>query len=578
MKNIYLIYKRLTSTDDLSQIDVSLFKSVIDYGLDNFIQEFPDFSNKVDYLISGIHFGFYNKNICEIVNKILDKRVEFFNNAFGNEFTLLIYNHYESLFEFILNNNHYEKIKKYKLFSGYITLTIITKPEYYNKDIYNDIIINFINDYCHTESDLLTFVKLMERCFSSNYFGRILNNKYFDKFSDELTKYDLPILEIFQKLLTENINNKINNNYCLIILLNILDNSPKTKKSLNKKIYEKIMEIITNDLDNNENEKIYKLIFIKYLLINDIHLEKSQLLNFLKQKVHRKIYCNPNYKFSDRDDYDYEEDLDENNFNKVIKKQNHLVEFVFNHYINKNILQIDLDLILYLIENNCMSNCEKVYDNILLNFIKKNPELINKKILDKALQVKNFYLIVEIINNKYILDNTQVDVILEESMCLDELFDIIFSNYLEKNRDNFIRWLKFHSSNLDYIPKFGLTIDDSYLDAFYECFDNLKEQKSKLQEFTKININKIDFYDSFLKKTNRYYLDEKKINDLLKKYKKINCKIDSICIENLLKANYDQLAQDLMSKHNIELDAEKMVLFSNDFHIRKKYLEIMKKN
>ena len=578
MKNINLVYNRLISTNDLSQIDVSLFKSVVDYGLDNFITEFPDFCNKIDYLISGKHFGFYNKNVCEIVDKIMDKRVDFIHSSFGNEFTLDTYHDYEYLFEFILNNNHYEKVKKYKLFSGYLTLTIITKPEYNDKDIYFDIIVNFVNNYCNNEKELISFVKLLEKCYFFYYFGRILNNKTFNKFAKEILKYDIPILEIFQKMLIENINNKISNNYCLIILLNILDNFTNTKKSFTKKSYEKIMELIIKDLDNNDNEKIYKLIFIKYLLINNIYLEKSNILNFLKKQSKYECFCNPNYKLKDRDDYDYEEDLDENNFNKVIKKQNQLVDYVFDKYLDKNIMKIDNDLIIYLLENNCISNCEKVYDNILLNFIKKNPELISKKIIDKAIEVKNFYVIIEIINNKYILDNKQVDLILEQSLCLDELFDIIFNNYLEKNRDNFEKWLKYHSYNLDYIPKFDLNIDDSYIDVFYECFDNLTSQKNKLQEYTKINIKKIDFYDSFLKKTNRYYLDEKKINDILKKYKKINCKIDSVCIENLLKANYDQLACDLMSKHCIEMSAEKMVLFSNDFHTRKKYLEIMKKN
>ena len=471
----------------------------------------------------------------------------------------------------------FDSYKNYNIVNVFCVLHIINlSDENYNKDIHSNIIINFANNFCKNDEELFKFLQFMTKFIKNNdYAFNMYNEKKAYRFLlKEVEKNNISLIEVFIKCIKESSNWSDLKIYYGLFIVSMEIYKKKTKENKNNVLFELL---ISTNAERKIFDTNFKYHLLNYLLKTDIYFTSEEFFKLMEENNNKyELLHNPkfNYKSPNLSTI------------SIFKQKNteiycEMIINIYKKYIEQNIIELNNNLLNFLIKTNIYENFIKIYDNLLMKLLDKKPELINKDLVHILITNKNFYVLEHVLNNKYILLEEDIELIFKHGLCVDEIFDLIFANYLEKSEETFKRWFSNHKQDFEHISKFGLKIDDSYLDIFYDNYENNNhytfDLTGKIKSLTSINPKKMEFYDSFLKIKKRSKFDEEKVEKLLKKYKKYNCKIDKICIENLLRAQYDELAEDLINKYKVDINPEKIVLLSNDYHMRKKYLELMKK-
>lgn len=577
------------------KLDNNIFEKIVNYDVDNFFTKYPKCLDKMDFLITTNKYGHDNKNICIIMDYLIEKSFGKIYKKIDHVINKINYNKIYKFIEYIFFNNKIHLFEQSKDINFYFMYKILlNKDQNEMKKIYFDFIEFFVKIHCNKTEDLTEFLKFIkepketeiENCANIILEEEVNNYEYddyidfnslpFEKFINEISKTDILILDI--------ITNNPNDDYYRMYYY-IMKYHDGNKKEDN---YMLLYDLILKEYDME-----FKLVFLEYLIKCNILLDKKKLFDILILNKSEYFFIEPNYKenayakkINNLDDgYDLlviEDIPKENKYYSSAKKSLFLV---LDTYHNKKIINKDEELFKLLIENNSNIDYVKLYDDYIMNLIDSNNDLISENIMKYCISNHNFYVILHLLNKKYILSDLDINLIFENSLCIDELFDVIFTQYLEKTKENLEKWYVNHKKYYNLLDKFDLKIDDSYLDLFFGASDELINGRldwdlRHILYYKKYKFDKklVKFYFEFLKKPKFGKITIDKIEKLINKTKKTKLKVNNICIENMLKAGYDdELVDEIIWYYKIPVNNERMMLLSNSYKFRKYYYDKIKK-
>ncbi len=563
-----------------------IIKFLINYDIDKFTIEYPDTIEKIYSILDTNNKKFNDDSVNIILLTLLQKSDKLYDRLFSY-YGFSTYIRFNGFFKFLINTKSLEKIKKQNLYS-YCILFILYSDEI---NEYINIFKDFISIYCNNEEEFIKFIKFIKTHNSFSFkslFYFHTSSIPIEKFIKEIPQ-DISIINIFIKILENDIQY---DNYCYISILNKFLEHSEARNELN---YKKNCEILVNDKVKNffyetDCYFIFTLNLVNYLLKSNIYLSNKELykiLNIQNMECNNEKNIIFTFHYPDSIPLNYKEginlirlELAENtNTNTFIKKIQILIEQIILKYLENKVIKLDNELLFLLLENNYVYDDIKLYDNILIKLISNNPKLITPEVVNKVIEETNYYLLLYVIENKYILSKNDINNILEKSICIEDLYDIIFDQYIEKTKENFSVWFAHHHDYYEHIPRFNLEIDDSYLDAIFNFNYNLdfllKDDFTKIiKTYTKIKLKTFEFYTNLMKQKKSYKLDNDKFKKLLAKNK--NIKVDNLCIYCLLYGNYDDLVDEILGEKMInDLEPEIMVILSNKRSARAKYVKMI---
>jgi len=524
----------------------------------------------------------------------------FFKNLDENQFSFIANNYFyddnRNKINFLnlknVKNNDYEILEEF----------LINDRFNYLEKYYEDYIAEII------KSDILNRISEKNKTFAIEYINDImieqLNNDYFEKLVKETIKEEEDLIMLLKKIINVgyaiyNIeNNDIKKKFFNIIkenkninILTVLNNLCTTKfnRSQNINLIFLINGLLNIFIDINENNDSYKIFinnFINIIESNrlEVHIENFKSLyikfNILLSLIKKNYYLDEEtfirYMGLKNNIKEYgSPEIDANFFNIVY---DYIIK-VFTIYSEKNIIHIDKDFLKLLIKKN------NIYNNFIKYFLNKNQHLIDIDLLDFTIKNHDFDdLILFYLDNKLVLNEKSIKLIIEKGLCLNKLFDIIFTQYLDHTRINFELWAKNHKYDIDhYYNKFIIDFDQSYFDIVHNL-NTSKNYRSYycgklfLTNKLKIPIKTLKFYKSFTK--------VRKLEDIEKIIKKFSTKkkiykLDKYCIDFISKGkcnydNFNEIINYYLENNEDDLNYKNIVLFSNRIEIRNKYIDKLK--
>ena len=406
---------------------------------------------------------FKYKNIKEIIISISNKKGEKYKNSFQYSIESYYYKNFEN---FYLNNQendyYYNKINLTENKNNYFIIkTIINEDSFY----YIQIKLNDIDKNNIYKIDF-TYIK------ESQNFILISNKKNIYHLNNEINYIKLP-----NNLLSNNLNNKINNSYVIFSHLNgigyfeLIKNNYFLFNSEHKNIiltynnykndnYYKIYKLFEKDLFLNVNinmelnNNIYELIFGKnnYILLSNINsypiLFYIKLLNnIINYNITINLCLNFEYY---------------NIFNFSVKGYVTNEKFINNKINNKNIPNEKIKKInsIYNIINNCSIlifnkkdiNEFDIDNKILLleiNFEKEN--LIEDNIIIKVIALPNINNNYSIPQYEYFYSKIENDINIYKLSILNKNDSNLYLEFISNNYDEINYILKYNYDNINNI-------------------------------------------------------------------------------------------------------------------------------